>query len=292
MNILITGSSGLVGSATTTTLFSAGHNITCLQRNKDAGETIWNTDALGDAIYDAVIHLAGENIATGRWTKAKKSRLYNSRVEGTKQLVSFLRTRSTAPTVFICASAVGFYGSRYDEILDEKSSKGSGFLSDICGDWEKQANAMKSMGTRVINARFGMVCSPDGGALAKMIPPFKMGLGGKIGSGKQFVSWISIRDIVAIIDFVLNNNKVEGPINVVAPQPTTNLELTKTLGNVLAKSTPFPLPGFLAKLLLGSEMAEELLLASTRAYPTKLLEAGYEFHDKNLNTTLQYCTTK
>lgn len=292
MNILITGSSGLVGSATTTYLFSAGHKLTCLQRNKIQKGKFWNTDALGDASFDAVIHLAGENIATGRWNKGKKKRIYDSRIEGTKELISFLKTRVHAPKVFLCASAVGFYGSRHDEILNEKSSKGTGFLSDICGDWEKEAQKISSEGTRVVFTRFGMVCSPDGGALKKMIPPFKMGLGGRIGSGQQFVSWISIRDIVTIIDFALNNARIEGPINVVAPQPTTNAELTKTLGNVLDKSTFFPLPAFMAKILLGAEMAEELLLASTRAYPTKLLEAGYDFQDKSLNKTLLYCTGK
>lgn len=290
MNILITGSSGLVGSATTTHLFSQGHSLTCLQRNTKKTDSIWNTEALDNTSFDAVIHLAGENIATGRWSKSKKKRIYASRIEGTRELVTFLKTRDSLPKVFICASAVGFYGNRNDDIVDEKSSKGRGFLSDICADWEKEAHKISDEETRVIFTRFGMVCSPDGGALKKMIPPFSMGLGGKIGTGKQFVSWISIRDIITIIDFILHNGHIQGAVNVVAPQPTTNIELTKSLGSVLGKPTSLPLPACIAKLLLGAEMAQELLLASTRAYPTKLLEAGYEFHDKNLTTTLKFCT--
>lgn len=300
MKILLSGSSGLVGSALTENLFKQGHTITCLQRNKDAqaddGTTLWNTDALDianpDTYFDVVIHLAGENIAEDRWSKSKKTRIAKSRIEGTRSLIDFLVKNKKPPKLFMAASAVGYYGSRGSEVLNEMSSRGTGFLSDVCLDWENEVNKIKAHGTRVVNLRFGMVLSPEGGALQKMLPPFKLGLGGKISSGNQYVSWISIRDIIRIVSFVIENETLSGPINVVAPQAITNSTLTKELGHVLGKPTFLRVPVLAVAILFGSEMTQEMLLASTRATPERLIRAGYKFKDASLKDALTFCLTK
>lgn len=290
MKILLSGSSGLVGSAVLEMLFNEGHEITCLKRGSKAGQ-IWNTDVLKNTSFDAVVHLAGDNIASGRWTKRKKKSIYDSRIHGTRELIRYLHGTKIPPKIFICASAVGFYGDRGDELLDENKEKGTGFLSDICNDWEKETLALTNK-SRIVNLRFGMILSPDGGALDKMVTPFKMGLGGTLGSGCQHLSWVSINDVTNIILYALNNHDISGPVNAVSPIPSTNKELTKEICKALGKRTFLPLPEFAVKLIFGKEMAEEMLLASSRVTPEKLTVAGYKFIDQSLYATLKFCLNK
>ena len=292
MKTLITGGSGLVGSSLVESLFKKGHSIQCLKRNQQPdSNNFWATEILTqktDSLFQTVIHLAGENVAQGRWTQQKKQDILMSRIEGTKQLIDFIATLVEKPSVFLCASAVGFYGSRGDAILDENSSLGEGFLADVCRQWEQETQRLKSMGIRVVNLRFGMVLSPRGGALHKMIPPFQARLGGIIGNGEQYISWISIRDLVEIVDFIIQHQHIHGPVNVVSPIQTTNRGLTKALGKALNRSTPFKIPAFMVRLIFG-QMADEMLLSSTRATPKVLLESGYEFTDQSLDAVLRYC---
>jgi uncharacterized protein (TIGR01777 family) len=292
MKTLITGSSGLVGSALVEYLFKKGHSIQCLKRTQEADSNhFWATNALpknSDSIFQTVIHLAGENVTQGRWTPKKKQQILMSRLEGTKKLVDYISILKEKPSVFLCASAIGYYGSRGDEILDENSSLGNGFLADVCRQWEKETQRLSTMGVRVVNLRFGMILSPRGGALHKMIPPFQARLGGIIGSGKQYISWISIRDLVEIVDFIIERDQIRGPVNVVSPIQTTNRELTKALGKALNRPTPFKIPAFIAQLLFGQK-ADEMLLSSTRVTPKVLLESGYEFRDQSLDAVLHYC---
>jgi uncharacterized protein (TIGR01777 family) len=293
MKTLITGCTGLVGSALVGFLFKNGHSIQCLKRNpKTDPDHFWATEALPtntDKIFDTVIHLAGENVADGRWSENKKQQILESRVEGTRALVDYISMLKEKPKLFLCASAVGYYGNRGVEILDEKSSQGDGFLAEVCRQWEKETEPLATMGIRVANLRFGMVLSPQGGALHKMIPPFKAYVGGTVGSGKQFISWISIRDLVRIVVFILKSPQIKGPVNIVSPMPTTNKALTVSLGRALKRPTPFMVPGFMAKLIFG-QMADEMLLCSSRVTPKLLLESGYEFKDQSLDEVLQFCT--
>ncbi len=293
MKTLITGSSGLVGNALVASLFKNGHSIQSLRRNiTDEHGNFWLTQSIESANspdFNAVIHLAGENVAQGRWTSAKKRLILSSRVNGTRELVDYISHLASKPKVFLCASAVGYYGSRGDEILDESSSLGVGFLAEVCDQWEKETRRLTSMGVRVVNLRFGMVLSPKGGALHKMIPPFKAGLGGIIGGGNQYISWISISDLVEIVEFIIKNDTIQGPVNIVSPTPATNKSLTQSLGKTLKRPTFFRLPSFLVKTIFG-QMADEMLLSSTRAIPKVLQEAGYEFKDQSLDSTLQFCT--
>lgn len=292
MKTLLTGSSGLVGNALIEYLFARGYSIQCLRhsRERQAGR-FWATQALpagGDNRFDAVIHLAGENVAQDRWTTLKKQRIQESRVIGTRELVDFISVLPNKPKVFLCASAVGYYGSREDQILDEDSSPGEGFLADVCRQWEKETERLSALGVRVINLRFGMILSPKGGALHKMLPPFTHGLGGVVGSGDQYISWISIRDLVAIIDFLIGKAHIAGPVNIVSPIPTTNRGLTESLAKALNRPAFLRIPGFAVKLLLG-QMADEMLLASTRVTPKVLLEEDYRFQDQSLDAVLRYC---
>lgn len=295
MKTLITGSSGLVGSALVEYLFKQGHTVHCLKRNRvaEAGAFWATTDlpANSDSRFQTVIHLAGDNVAQGRWTPRKKQQILTSRVEGTKGLVDYISTLQEKPSVFLCASAIGYYGSRGDEILNETSSFGSGFLADVCRQWERETERLVTMGVRVVNLRFGMILSPRGGALHKMIPAFQAHLGGIIGSGKQYISWISIRDLVQIVHFLIDREHIRGPVNVVSPIHTTNGGLTKSLGKALNRLTPFKIPTFMARLVFG-EMADEMLLCSSRVTPKVLLESGYEFRDQSLDAVLKFCIEK
>ncbi len=292
MKTLITGCTGLVGSALVEHLFKKGHSIQCLKRNSGKEtQSFWSTQNLmknNGIEFDTVVHLAGENVASGRWSKTKKDAILNSRIDGTRELVDYISTLNNKPKVFLCASAVGYYGSRGKEILYESSLQGVGFLSEVCRKWEHETNRLKGMGVRVINLRFGMILSSNGGALHKMVVPIKTGMGGTIGKGDQYISWISIRDLVEIVDFLVKKDKIYGPVNIVSPIQTTNRELTQKIGQVLNKKTPFKIPVFAAKLLFG-EMAEEMLLASSRVSPRVLLEAGYQFQDQSLESVLEYC---
>jgi len=292
MKTMITGCTGLVGSALIEGLFKNGHSLQCLKRDTAPGSNhFWATDSLptGDGNnFEAIIHLAGENVASGRWSAKKKEAILKSRLDGTRELIDYISLLTEKPKVFLCASAVGYYGSRGNELLDENSSLGVGFLAEVCRQWEKETQRLEQLGVRVVNLRFGMILSPKGGALTKMIPPFKVGLGGVIGTGEQHISWISIRDVVGIIDFLMNNESIRGPINVVSPIQCTNRELTKTLGEVLSRPTIFKIPTPVVKLIFG-QMADEMLLTSCRVTPQKLMHAGYSFLDQSLESVLNSC---
>lgn len=293
MKILISGSSGLVGSKLLPYLLQHGNKVVRLVHGKSAQspDTIfWDIDkgildvnALEG--FDAIIHLAGENIAVGRWTEAKKKRINDSRVNGTKLLSEAISQLKIPPKIMLSASATGYYGNREDTILTETSAKGSGFLSDVCAEWEKATIKAKDKGVRVVNLRFGVIFGPNGGALAKMILPFKMCLGGAIGSGQQYMSWISIDDVLKSINFLLTHSEVQGPINIVSPHPVSNENFTKSLGKVLNRPTFLRMPTFVVRLVFG-EMADEMLLSSTRVHPKALLDAGYIFTDPDLEPAL------
>ena len=241
--------------------------------------------------FDAVVHLAGESIAAGRWTKKKKQRIRDSRVTGTRLLAKALANVEQRPQVLVCASAIGYYGDRGDEVLDEQSAAGDSFLADVCQEWEAAADPARDNGIRVVHLRFGIILSRKGGALQKMLLPFWLGAGGVVGSGKQYWSWVSLDDVVGSIEYAMSDETLSGPVNCVAPDPPTNREFTKTLGEVLHRPTVLPVPALGAKLLLG-QMAKELLLASTRVVPKKLQAAGYQFKFADLDAALRHALGK
>jgi uncharacterized protein len=296
MKIVLTGSHGLVGSALLPMLHAQGHNVVRLTHSRPGAaagpnEVPWNVDTGSiDAIRiessDAVIHLAGENIA-GRWTEQKKRAIRESRVKGTKLLANTLVKLEHKPHTLICASAIGFYGDRGDEVLDESSAPGTGFLAEVCQEWESAAAAAPQAGIRTVFLRIGVVLAAEGGALKKMLMPFKMCVGGVIGSGKQYWSWVALDDLTGVIMHALNNPSVAGAVNVTAPNPATNREFTKALGKVLSRPTIFPMPAFAARLAFG-EMGDALLLSSTRALPKRLIENGYEFRFPELEPALRH----
>jgi hypothetical protein len=235
--------------------------------------------------FDAVIHLAGESIF-GRWTDAKKTKIRDSRVLGTSNLAAALAQAEEKPKVFICGSAIGYYGSRGDEILREGSSPGTGFLAEVCQEWEEATTPAVQADIRTAHIRTGIVLSPKGGALGAMLLPFKLGLGGRIGDGQQWLSWIDVRDMVGAIHHILKNDLLQGPVNMVAPKPVRNAEFAKTLAGVLSRPAIFPLPKPVVKLAFG-EMGEELLLASEKVEPGKLISSGYPFRYRELRASLQ-----
>jgi uncharacterized protein (TIGR01777 family) len=290
MKILISGASGLIGQELLRDLSQRGHEVVVLQRNSPSTPPYWNiedkiVDFGREQKIDAVIHLAGENIAAGRWSRERKEAIRNSRIYGTTLLAEYLAKLEEKPRVLISCSAIGFYGHRPDKILNEQSSQGSGFLAEVCGDWEAATAAAEQAGIRAVKIRLGMVLSRNGGALKKMLLPFKLGLGGIIGRGQQLVSWISIDDVVGAINHVLANDQLRGAVNFVSPHPVTNRTLTKTLGHILSRPTVFPLPAVPVKIVLG-EMAEELLLSSTKVLPEKLQSSGYQFLYPDLEDVL------
>ncbi|MFQ5915907.1 MAG: TIGR01777 family oxidoreductase, partial [Nitrospinota bacterium] len=240
---------------------------------------------------DAAVHLSGENIGEGRWTAAKKAAIRDSRVKSTRLLAETLARLEQPPRVFVCASAVGYYGDRGEEVLREESPLGSGFLPDLSLEWESAAEPAVQKGIRVVHLRNGIVLSPKGGALAKMLPPFKLGLGGKLGSGRQYVSWISLDDMVGVIRHALERESLSGPVNAVAPNPVTNAEFTQTLGRVLSRPTVFQVPAFTLRLAFG-EMADAALLASARVEPARLLASGYSFRHPELEGALRHILGK
>jgi len=287
MKILISGASGLIGKAIGNSLTNQGHRVVSLQRKSSSFTPYWDIENgiidLGPhQKIDVIIHLAGESIVEGRWNRQKKEKIKNSRVISTKLLSEYFSKAKYQPKILISGSAIGFYGNRGDEELSEKSKKGTGFLSDVCFQWEDATSLASQSGIRVVNTRFGMVLSSKGGALKKMLLPFKIGVGGIFGNGNQYISWITINDVVGIINHIIKNESLQGPINVVSPNPVTNYMFTKILGEKLNRPTLFPLPAFLAKILLG-EMAEELVLSSIKVLPRKLQKSGYVFK----NTTLE-----
>jgi uncharacterized protein (TIGR01777 family) len=234
---------------------------------------------------DAIVHLAGENIGARRWSKGQMLKIRESRVAGTR-LISEGAVRITRrPKVLVSASAIGFYGDRGDEVLSEDATRGEGFLAEVCADWELATDQAVRSGLRVVNPRIGMVLAKGGGALEKMLPPFRFGLGGRIGSGRQWMSWIQLDDLVGVLCRAIDDESLSGPVNAVAPNPVTNADFTRALGRALHRPTVFPLPGFVARILMG-KMADELLLASTRVVPTKLTEGGFEFQHPEIDAGL------
>ena len=295
MKILVSGSHGLVGKALTQSLTTDGHEVLGLVRRArafGAPEIEWHpTDGQIDAQhlegFDVVVHLAGESIASGRWTDSKKRAIRESRVKGTTLLSEALAQLSRPPSVFICASAIGYYGNRGDELLTEQSAPGEDFLSSVCVEWENATKPATEKGIRTINARFGVILDPDGGALAQMLTPFRMGIGGRVGSGKQWMSWIALGDVVNGLKFLISDKSVHGPVNFVAPNPVTNAEFTKTLGRVLSRPTLFPVPAFGARLAFG-ELADALLLSSQRVEPGVLNDNGFLFSWPALEPALRH----
>lgn len=296
MHIAVTGASGLVGSTLVPLLTTGGHTVTKLVRGEIAeGEVSWDPHNIFDASsldgIDAVVHLAGENIAASRWSPRVKERIRASRVEGTRNLCESLAKMKSPPKVLVCASAIGFYGDRCDEELTEESAAGSGFLAEVAQEWEAATQPARDGGIRVVNLRFGVILSPKDGALAKMLLPFKLGGGGRVGSGRQFWSWVSIDDAAGAIHHALMTDSLSGPVNAVAANPVTNAEFTKTLGRVLRRPTIVPMPAFAARLALG-EMADALLLASTRVVPEVLNRTGYVFRQPTLEAALRHLLGK
>lgn len=293
--IAISGASGLVGTALINSLQTDGAKVVAISRSskgKDSNTIVWdpetgllNPDRLNDV--DTVIHLAGESIASGRWNKQQKAKIRDSRVKGTAGLVNSIAQISNRPKTFICASAIGFYGDRADEVLTEDAAAGTGFLPDVSMQWEAAADAASQLGMRVVKVRIGVVLSPHGGALQKMLPPFRMGMGGVVGSGKQYWSWIGLHDLVRVFSFCASHSQVSGAVNAVSPMPVTNREFTKTLGSVLKRPTLIPVPRLLARLALG-EMADDLLLASAKVVPQRLEQLGFEFQYPTLKESIQF----
>ena len=299
MKILITGSSGFIGTALTQELLRAGHTVCHLVRPgtfKEVARTTqgfdvnWNpsTGEHGGAAVgaDAVVNLAGASIADGRWTPQRKQLLRKSRTETTRALVTALAKMAARPRVLISASAIGYYGNRGDETLTEASEPGSDFLSGIAKDWEAEALKAEALGIRVVRARFGVVLAKHGGALPQMMRPFQFGFGGKIASGLQWMSWITLNDTIAILRLFLEDEHIRGPINVVSPRPITNAEFTKTLAAALHRPALFPAPAFALLLILG-EMADALLLSSQRVLPMRLQKLNYTFLHTDLRSALQ-----
>lgn len=294
LDILLAGASGLLGSALVPFLTAGGHKVTRLVRGDvedptteihwDPASGVIDAEALEG--FDAVVHLGGANIADGRWSESRKAEISSSRIDGTSLLARTLAGLESKPSVFIVASAIGIYGDRGDEVLHEDSQAGSGFLPDVCRAWEAAAAPAQNAGIRVVQLRLGAVLSAAGGALKKMLTPFKLGVGGKIGTGRQHMSWIAIDDVLGIVHHALYSDDLAGPVNAVAPRSVSNLEFTKTLGRVLRRWTIAPLPAFAARIAFG-EMADAVLLASADVRPQRLQDHGYEFLQPDLEGTLR-----
>lgn len=294
MDIAITGSTGLIGEALRTSLLADGHRVVRVVRRPPRGpdEIRWEPDAgqLDAAALsglDAVVHLAGEGIAERRWTDAQKARIESSRTVGTDLLARRVAEADDGPSVLVSGSAIGFYGDRGDEVLREGSAAGTGFLADVCQRWEAAADPARDAGVRVAHVRTGIVLDAHGGVLAKQLPLFKLGLGGRIGSGRQYMSWIALDDLLGVVHHLLDRADLEGPVNAAAPEPVTNAVFTKTLGRVLGRPTVAPVPAFALRLALG-EMADAALLSSTRVRPERLQASGYRFRFPDLEGALRH----
>lgn len=299
MKILVSGATGLIGSALCASLEADGHKVLRLSRGEakrkvDQSFVQWQPDEgrldIGEmeklAGVEAAIHLAGESVM-GRWTDEKKQKIRQSRVRSTHLLAETLAKLPTRPQVLISASATGYYGHRGGEILREDSASGRGFLAGVCREWEDATLSARQAGIRTVHARFGIVFSREGGVLQKMLLPFQMGLGGPVGSGRQYISWVTIDDAVAALRFALENSKIEGPMNVISPNPVSNRTFAQTLAGVLRRPAVMPLPAFALKMALGKEAANETLLASQRAIPEKLQANGFVFQQPELEGALR-----
>ena len=293
LHVVLTGGSGLIGTALTNFLESGGHRVTALRRGKGGdGEPVWDPEGetLDPGVFenaDAVVHLAGESLSAFRWTDEKKDRILKSRREGTALISRTLASMARPPQVFVSASAVGYYGNRGNDVMNEGSQPGSGFLAMVCREWEGATGKARKAGIRVVNLRTGFVISPLGPGLGKMLPPFKAGLGGRIGSGRQYISWIDLDDQIGLLHHALTRPGVAGPLNATAPNPVPNSGFTDTLGRVLGRPTVVPLPAFAVRGMLG-EMGAELLLNGARAVPEKAEDTGYEFLFPELEESLRH----
>ena len=292
MNIAISGSHGFIGSAVTETLWGAGHQVTPIVRGESSVETgiAWSAetgyvDTAKLEGIEAVVHLAGESIQ-GRWTPQKKEIILESRKKGTRALAEALAQLAKPPGVLVCASAVGYYGDRGEELVREESEPGGGFLAAVVREWEAATEPAAQKGIRVVNLRIGVVLGAGGGALAAMLTPFKLGVGGRVGSGQQYMSWIALDDVVGAVEHALATESLRGPVNVVSPNPARNIEFTRALGRVLSRPTIFPLPAFVVKLAFG-QMGEDLLLGGQRVDSAKLAASGYTFHYPELEAALR-----
>jgi uncharacterized protein (TIGR01777 family) len=284
MKVLLTGGSGLIGSHLSPFLEQQGYEVYNLVRNKNRTDNSHYLWAPENGIlekrsvenFQVVIHLAGENISSGRWSKNQKNKILSSRINSTRLLTDKIREIGNPPDVFICASAIGYYGDRGTEVLTENSEPGEGFLADVVKKWEQIASSIHYLGHRTVFLRTGVVLSKRGGALKKTLLPFKLGLGAILGSGQQYVSWISLSDLIHIINYIIQNKTISGAINAVSPQPITNRQYSKALGKALARPVILKTPSILLKIVLG-EMANALLLSSSRVLPEKLTNSGYQF---------------
>jgi len=298
-HVTVSGASGLVGSRLTAALETAGHRVSRLVRRKPAtgrdeiefDPSEGRIDAAALEGIDAVVHLAGENVAAGRWTEARKRRIRESRVLGTRLIAECLAKLQRPPAVLVNASAIGFYGDRGDEVLDETSDPGEGFLPETCLAWESATAAAETAGVRVVRFRIGVVLAHEGGALAKLVPIFRAGLGGKTGDGNQWMSWVSIDDLVRAVEFALSCDELVGSVNAVGPRPETNAEFTRVLARVLRRPAIAPVPAFVVRTIFG-EMGQELLLSSTRVLPRRLEHVGFEFRHSTLETALRAVLAK
>ncbi|MFC2018089.1 TIGR01777 family oxidoreductase [Chloroflexota bacterium] len=296
MNILVSGASGLIGSGLVPYLEEEGHNVIKLTRNeKQQGSIVWDSaqgifNLPSSTTIDAVIHLAGENIAEGRWTKKKKERIRSSRIEGTSLISRRIAELDVKPEVMLSASGIGFYGSQGDNVLTEVDPPGDGFLVDVSRDWEAATFPAEEAGIRVVHMRIGPVLSTKGGAMKRMLPSFRFGLGATMGSGRQYMSWILIDDIVRAMGFLLSRRELSGPVNLCSPHPVTNREFARTLGKALKRPAVFRIPAVVLRILFG-ELSDELL-SSTRARPDSLLKAGFEFRYPELDTGLRHLLSK
>jgi uncharacterized protein (TIGR01777 family) len=294
MKILISGASGLVGKALVSTLRADGHSVARLVRPgsaASAGDIVWDpmtatVDVAAMEGMEAVVHMSGANIAQGRWTAARKAVLRSSRIDTTRVLVDALASLRQKPRVFVCASAIGYYGNRGDEVLTESSAIGTDFIALLVRDWEAEANRAEASGIRTVMLRFGVILSSEGGALSRMLLPFKFGLGGRLGSGRQWMSWIALDDAVAIVRAAIADERLAGPLNVVAPNPVRNADLTRITAAVLHRPAILAAPAFALRIALG-EMADALLLASQRVIPERLLAAGYSFQFAEFESALR-----
>ncbi len=294
--ILVSGASGLIGTALLPSLKTSGWSVVRLVRGAAACGSTDNAQIVWDpavpvapaavSAFDAVIHLAGESIF-GRWTAGKKARIRDSRVAGTLHLASALAQAEEKPKVFICGSAIGYYGNRGDETLREGSAPGAGFLAEVCKEWEEATAPAAEAGIRTAQLRTGIVLSPKGGALGAMLVPFKLGLGGRTGDGRQWMSWIDVQDMVGAIHHILKTDLMQGGVNMVAPKPVRNAEFAATLASVLSRPAIFPMPAFAAKAVFG-EMGEELLLSSQKVEAGKLISSGYPFRYRELRESLRH----
>ncbi|MBX3151796.1 TIGR01777 family oxidoreductase [Candidatus Obscuribacterales bacterium] len=298
MNILVSGSRGLLGSELIPRLKARGHQVRRLVRSaKDANPSDFVWDPASGELQgelkniEGIIHLAGESIASSRWNDAKKKEIRESRIKGTTFISETAAAIRPLPKVLLCASAIGFYGDRGSETLDENSSNGSGFLAELCMDWETATNPARDAGIRVVNLRIGVALSPKGGALGKMLLPFQLGAGGIIGSGKQEMSWIAIDDVADAMVHCVENETISGPVNLTAPNPVSNKEFTRAMGAVLGRPTLFPMPDFAARLAFG-EMADELLLSSAKVLPKKLQASGFQFGYPDIEGALRHVINK